>query len=178
MAPPGSASPLTRAKAYLSHCGPAISGQGGHNTTFRIACRLIKGFHLPEEQALQLLLSEFNPRCQPPWTEQELRHKVHQASEKGKYPDVLAVPSPFATETWDVRHNHRSRHSDMAANRHRKPETLRNLICLVLCIIQRGIGNVKGFQQRGEPCANPFIGLLRCFEQKPLYVSKILRRGR
>ena len=65
-----------------------------HNTTFRIACRLIKGFHLPEEQALQLLLSEFNPRCQPPWTEQELRHKVHQASEKGQSPELLAVPKP------------------------------------------------------------------------------------
>ena len=49
---------------------------------------------MPEEQALQLLLSEFNPRCQPPWTEQELRHKVHQASEKGQSPELLAVPKP------------------------------------------------------------------------------------
>ena len=93
---------LPRAKAYLSHCGPAISGQGGHNTTFRIACRLIKGFHLPEEQALPMLLSEFNPRCQPPWTEQELRHKVQQASEKGQSPDLLAVPKPNGKHTTPV----------------------------------------------------------------------------
>jgi AAA domain/HNH endonuclease len=28
---------------------------------------------------LHLLLSDYNPRCQPPWTEKELRHKVNDA---------------------------------------------------------------------------------------------------
>jgi hypothetical protein len=64
----------------LRKCDPAISGQGGHAQTFKIACKLVKGFALPGEDAYQLLLREFNPRCQPPWSERELRHKIDDAA--------------------------------------------------------------------------------------------------
>ena len=30
--------PLPRAQAYLKKCQPAISGKGGHNQTFKVAC--------------------------------------------------------------------------------------------------------------------------------------------
>ena len=71
-----------RALAYLQSMPPAVSGQGGHSTTYTAATVLVHGFDLDPERALQLLLAEFNPRCQPPWTEKELRHKVQDAASK------------------------------------------------------------------------------------------------
>lgn len=73
--------PVGRASAYLDKCEPAIAGQGGHNQTFKIAVKLVKGFALDPDTALSLLLSRFNHRCQPPWTEKELEHKIASAAE-------------------------------------------------------------------------------------------------
>jgi hypothetical protein len=94
---------VERAERYLSVCDPAISGAGGHDTTFRIACALIHGFCVPPEEAYQLLRDYYNPRCQPPWNESELRHKVSSActASTGKPRGHLlgigiAVPPPVA----------------------------------------------------------------------------------
>jgi hypothetical protein len=73
---------LARAGAYLDALPPAISGQGGHAATYRAATSLVHGFAIDPETALDMLLVRFNPRCQPPWTEQELRHKVDDAATK------------------------------------------------------------------------------------------------
>lgn len=70
-----------RARKYLVKCSPAVSGQSGHNTTFRTACILVLGFMLQREQAL-ILLREWNQTCQPPWTERELEHKVDDAEKQ------------------------------------------------------------------------------------------------
>jgi len=69
---------VERARRYLMKCPPAVSGQGGHNTTFRMACVLVHGFSLPAQDALTVL-QEWNRTCQPPWSESELRHKVASA---------------------------------------------------------------------------------------------------
>jgi hypothetical protein len=76
---------LERAQRYLSKCPPAISGEQGHKTTFRVACKLVHGFALSAEEALGLL-RVWNQTCQPPWSEAELRHKVvsAMASNSGK----------------------------------------------------------------------------------------------
>ena len=71
-----------RALAYLSAMPPAISGQGGHNAAYSAAVVLVHGFGLSPEHALGILLAHYNPRCQPPWTEKELRHKVEDAAKK------------------------------------------------------------------------------------------------
>jgi hypothetical protein len=68
-----------RARRYLERCPPAISGQQGHNTTFRIVCALVHGFALSEAEALAAL-HLWNVQCQPPWSECELRHKVISAT--------------------------------------------------------------------------------------------------
>jgi hypothetical protein len=67
-----------RARRYLAKCPPAISGQGGHDQTFHAACVLTNGFALGEGDTLQLL-HEWNMGCQPPWSEQDLLHKVRSA---------------------------------------------------------------------------------------------------
>ncbi len=68
-----------RITRYLELCPGAISGEGGHNATFHIACVLVHGFDLPASQALDFL-RWYNQKCQPPWSEKELRHKIEDAS--------------------------------------------------------------------------------------------------
>jgi hypothetical protein len=65
---------------------PAISGAGGHAATFKAAVVLVRGFELPESEALRVLVEQFNPRCQPPWAPWELRHKVTSAATRGRLP--------------------------------------------------------------------------------------------
>lgn len=73
---------IERARRYLRKCPPAVSGNGGHNATFKTASSLVNGFCLDVESALTLL-REWNERCQPPWSEKELRHKVYDAAFRG-----------------------------------------------------------------------------------------------
>ena len=70
---------IRRASAYLGAMPAAISGQGGHRATYAAAVVLVHGFGLTVTEALALLSKEYNPRCQPPWTDQELLHKVTDA---------------------------------------------------------------------------------------------------
>ena len=81
-----------RAKAYLAEIPGAVSGEGGHNLTYKAARTLCCGFGLEERVALDLLLTEYNPRCKPPWSEKDLQHKVHDACTK---PDKYGRPRGY-----------------------------------------------------------------------------------
>lgn len=70
----------TRARAYLRKMPEAISGQQGHAALWAAARKLVADFDLDADTAYRLLVSEYNPRCRPPWSEKELRHKVKQAT--------------------------------------------------------------------------------------------------
>ena len=59
----------------------AVSGQGGHNATFRVACILRQKFALSFEEAWPLL-KEWNATCQPEWSDQELAHKLTDAGKR------------------------------------------------------------------------------------------------
>ena len=72
----------TRAIAYLAAMPPAVSGSGGHSQTYAAATALVHGFGIDADRALAILAAEYNPRCDPPWSEKELRHKINQASTK------------------------------------------------------------------------------------------------
>ena len=73
-----------RACRYARAIPPAVQGQGGSLATFKLAVALVRGFALPEEDALRVLAQDFNPRCLPPWSEAELRHKVTRAAAAGR----------------------------------------------------------------------------------------------
>lgn len=73
---------LRRAAAYLDAMPPAISGRGGHSRTYAAATAMAHGFGLDADAALRLLLDRYNPRCEPSWSERELRHKVEDAASK------------------------------------------------------------------------------------------------
>ncbi|MGL6225264.1 MAG: AAA family ATPase, partial [Thermoguttaceae bacterium] len=67
-----------RASKYVANCPNSVSGQGGHNATMVVANALVWGFALDDESAFEILSKEYNPRCEPEWSEKELRHKISQ----------------------------------------------------------------------------------------------------
>jgi hypothetical protein len=69
---------VDRARAYLATVPGAVSGEGGHNATFRVACKLLHGFGLDTATAFAVL-TEWNARCQPPWAARDLAHKIRSA---------------------------------------------------------------------------------------------------
>jgi len=69
---------IERVRAYLDKCEPAVSKQNGHDTTFRVLCAVIGGFDLSSAQAWEAALY-YSQKCEPPWSEKELRHKVDDA---------------------------------------------------------------------------------------------------
>ena len=69
---------IDRARAWLRNTPGAVSGQGGHNATFAVATALVHGFELSRSDA-EMLLTEYNAKCVPPWKPNELAHKMNQA---------------------------------------------------------------------------------------------------
>ena len=69
---------LRRAEVWLRDDAPiAVEGQSGDNTTYKVACQ-IRDFGISEEKALELL-SAWNDRCEPPWSNDELETKISNA---------------------------------------------------------------------------------------------------
>lgn len=76
---------LARAKAYVDAVPGAVSGQGGHAATFELAVKLVLGFDLNDADAYALM-TRWNERCQPPWTERDLKRKLSEARKRGRLP--------------------------------------------------------------------------------------------
>lgn len=69
---------VRRARAYLATIEGAVSGQRGHDRTMRVAGILVQKFGLSIADALPIIL-DWNQKCQPPWNEKELLHKLQDA---------------------------------------------------------------------------------------------------
>lgn len=72
---------IRRARKYLATIAGAISGNDGHNQTFKAARHAVWGFDLDPDSAFAVL-SEWNLKCQPEWSEKELWHKIEDARNK------------------------------------------------------------------------------------------------
>lgn len=72
---------INRAKAYLRKLPEAVSGQRGHDRAFHAACVLRCGFGLSFDEAWEAI-QEWNATCVPPWSENELRHKLEDAGKE------------------------------------------------------------------------------------------------
>jgi hypothetical protein len=79
------ASVTARARRYVANMPAAVSGQGGHNATWAVVQVLVRGFGLSPDEA-RPILEEFNGRCVPPWSKEELEHKLEQAEGKSRLP--------------------------------------------------------------------------------------------
>lgn len=73
---------IKHAAAYVARIR-AISGEGGHNATFRAACKL-RDADLSREEAF-LVMQKWNlTNAEPPWTDAELHHKISSAYQEGR----------------------------------------------------------------------------------------------
>ncbi len=79
-----------RARRYLEKMRPGVAGEGGHTQTFRAAVAAVRGFGLDRAQALDVM-RDYNKRCVPPWTDDDLVHKIDDALRQSKTPDGYIV---------------------------------------------------------------------------------------
>ncbi len=84
---------LRRARAYVARMPAAISGQGGHMATLDVALALVRGFALVDSDVYRIL-AEYNQRCEPPWNEKELRHKLADAAKSTRVPSGYLLDDP------------------------------------------------------------------------------------
>jgi hypothetical protein len=77
--------PVKRARAYVAKMPEAVSGNCGHTALFRAAVALVKSFKLSDDLAFEILSSEYNHRCAPPFPDKELRRKIAQAHRARKF---------------------------------------------------------------------------------------------
>jgi len=71
---------VERASKYVATMPPAISGSHGHDAAFNVACVLMKGFELSIDEARSIFVQEYNPRCQPPWSDKDIEHKLQEGA--------------------------------------------------------------------------------------------------
>ncbi len=69
----------TRLRHYVGMGDVAIEGQGGDDRTYRLAAEMLN-LGLSEATALDLIATEWNPHCLPPWDHEELATKVANAA--------------------------------------------------------------------------------------------------
>lgn len=87
--------------SYLENCIVAIQGDGGDETTYKVAC-YGKDLGLPEDQTLTCMLEHWNERCEPPWSPEELQIKVANAYRYG----VQRMGELSARNSFDVVEEH------------------------------------------------------------------------
>jgi len=94
-----------RCRAYMKKVTGAVSGNGGHNATYKAARYIWADFAIDEPDAWTIL-QEWNATCQPPWEDLDLRHKLDDVIKAGgPRGEKLGTPpqrrnhSPAAHET-------------------------------------------------------------------------------
>ena len=84
---------IARAREWLKRAEPAIAFNGGNGHTWRVAAH-VKDFGLSADVVWNLMLDEFNDRCEPPWSPEDLRTIVDNAFAHGK--KAIGIASPEA----------------------------------------------------------------------------------
>jgi len=81
-----------RAIEYLeNNASLAIEGDGGDETTFKVASRL-KDIGVSEGTCIEIMLNSWNDRCSPPWQSMDLQEKIYNAYKYGQ--NKIGVDSP------------------------------------------------------------------------------------
>lgn len=83
--PAGMMVDLASARADVAAWSPAVQGENGSRVAWDLAVRLVRGYGLTPEQAVDAM-APWNEKCQPPWSEAELLHKCRDAETKAAVP--------------------------------------------------------------------------------------------
>ncbi|CAB4195545.1 Prim_Pol domain containing protein [uncultured Caudovirales phage] len=82
---------VTFAREWLASAPPAIEGLNGNITAFNICCSLVNDYAIDEVTSFDLLL-DWNERCSPPWSAEELQTFLGNAQAYGKGVIGSALP--------------------------------------------------------------------------------------
>lgn len=89
---------VSEAAAWLrDDAPPALQGQAGNHTTYTVAAHL-RDMALSEPTACSLLARHYNPRCEPPWSGEEIERITENAYRYGRnapgsgHPSALFAP--------------------------------------------------------------------------------------
>jgi P4 family phage/plasmid primase-like protien len=112
LAQPGPVKPPKpdRIARYMAKVEPAVQGNHGDEHTFKVACKLVRGFGLSDADALAAM-RQWNQTCEPPWSDEELSKKISHARKYGKeaiggkLSAVPVVPSAPTEPTLNDPHN-------------------------------------------------------------------------
>jgi replicative DNA helicase len=149
---------VERAAKYVEKMPSAISGENGHARTYHVACVLVKGFELSSDQAMSIL-KEFNARCDPPWLDYELQHKLDDAQKASGQSGYLRNAKP---ERWESVAVPEYREPKAKPKQVEKPErskpTRKSLRDAVQQSIEHSATGKKNLIDLGIPALNRAIG--------------------
>src|ERR1035437_1852850 len=73
---------------HLGNLQIAVQEQSGHNKLLYAAGVAVRGYYLPDDEAFNLLMDVYSPRCKPPWKRnnaehvKQVWHKISEARKK------------------------------------------------------------------------------------------------
>lgn len=71
---------VEQARSYIAKMPPAIAGEHGHDALFSVANRIVVDFNIPaKSEAARRLITEYNDRCEPVWSADDLQRKLDEA---------------------------------------------------------------------------------------------------
>lgn len=73
---------VERARRYLAKMPGAASGDNGHTATFNAVACVMFGFDLDPDTTYSLIAADYNHRCDPPWSEKQLQHKIQSVAKR------------------------------------------------------------------------------------------------
>lgn len=80
---------LLLADAFCEKAEGAVAGANGSLALWNVARHLVRFLELPLDVAYDIIATEYNPKCQPPWTTSEIWHKLEDARDQ-----VETLPGP------------------------------------------------------------------------------------
>lgn len=73
-----------KAVSYAQDFEPSIENQQGNNNAYLLSAAMVKDHGLSVDEAIEVMMTHWNPRCVPPWNEGELREIVEHADAYAK----------------------------------------------------------------------------------------------
>lgn len=89
-----------RASAWIEKADIAIQGQRGSDDALRVCSAIARGFALGDSPEARRVLGPWNARCEPPWSDRELDHKIADARHH-QWGELLRRERPKAPATED-----------------------------------------------------------------------------
>ncbi|MBA3313518.1 MAG: hypothetical protein H0T47_09565 [Planctomycetaceae bacterium] len=72
--------PTEQARLWVAEQPVAVEGENGSKAAFAVACGLVRDWALSVEEA-RPLFEEYSERCDPPWSDREIDHKLADAEQ-------------------------------------------------------------------------------------------------